>query len=379
MTAPEICPLKSLGAKPQQRVDEIDFWRGLALIIIFINHFQGNVVSFVTPKNYGFSDSAEAFVFLSGLSTSLAYKKYFSGFDYKNGCIRILRQVNKIYTSHIILTIIAILFYLALSHAIKITEILDVEGRGSILNKPIGTIVGIFSLTHQLGYFNILPLYVLFLLISPVLLFLGAWNRWLMIFLSLSIYILARLFDLNIPSWPEKGTWYFNPLAWQLLFTLGVFFGFRMGDSKLHIANFIYNLALIFTLIAAILVSNAFGTIPGLVDVIGQGIDWDKSQLGLIRLIDFLALACVIYNSNISDKFKTMKLYQSAKMIGRNGLLIYIIGSLLSAGGTIIKEAYSLTYFFDILYVAFGMKLLHCCAIMSDKRKSLYRDNTIKI
>lgn len=50
MTAPEICPLKSSGAKPQQRVDEIDFWRGLALIIIFINHFQGNVVSFVTPK-----------------------------------------------------------------------------------------------------------------------------------------------------------------------------------------------------------------------------------------------------------------------------------------------------------------------------------------
>jgi hypothetical protein len=74
-----------------------------------------------------------------------------------------------------------------------------------------------------------------------------------------------------------------------------------------------------------------------------------------------------------------MKLYQSAKMIGRNGLLIYVIGSLLSAGGTIIKEAYSLTYFFDILYVVFGMKLLHSCAIMSDKRKSLYRDNTIKI
>jgi hypothetical protein len=377
MTGNQILPSSNSGTKPDKRIDEIDFWRGLALIIIFINHFQGNIVSFVTPKNYGFSDSAEAFIFLSGDSTSLAYKKYFSMSDYKNGCVRIFRQVSKIYTSHIILTIIAILFYLAISRTIRITEILDVEGRGSIVTNPVETVIGIFGLTHQLGYFNILPLYVLFLLISPVLFILGTCNRWLMVSVSVSIYISARFFNINLPLWPETGTWYFNPFAWQLLYTLGVYFGLRIGQSRLYISDHLYKIALLFTLIAAILVSSAFGTIPGLVDLIGQAVDWDKSQLGIIRIVDFLALACVIYYSRISDKFKQMKLYQSAKIVGRNGLMIYAIGSLLSAGGTIIKEAYSLTCIFDILYVAFGMKILHSCALISEKRKSYYRDNMI--
>ncbi len=60
-----------------KRIDEIDFWRGVALVVIFINHFQGNIISLITPRNYGFSDSAEAFVFISGLSVALAYRRYF--------------------------------------------------------------------------------------------------------------------------------------------------------------------------------------------------------------------------------------------------------------------------------------------------------------
>ena len=55
------------------RVRDIDFWRGAVLIAILIDHIPGNPLENWTPRNFGLSDSAEAFVFLSGLSVGLIY------------------------------------------------------------------------------------------------------------------------------------------------------------------------------------------------------------------------------------------------------------------------------------------------------------------
>src|SRR6266853_3501877 len=67
-------------AAPAKRIDGIDFWRGLALLMIFIDHVPENVFQHVTQKNFGFSDAAELFVFLSGVSVALAYgTRFFEG------------------------------------------------------------------------------------------------------------------------------------------------------------------------------------------------------------------------------------------------------------------------------------------------------------
>ena len=57
----------------RKRIPEIDFWRGFALIVILVDHIPWNGLDFLTPQNFGFSDAAEVFVFLSGVSVSLAY------------------------------------------------------------------------------------------------------------------------------------------------------------------------------------------------------------------------------------------------------------------------------------------------------------------
>ncbi|MGH6798345.1 MAG: OpgC domain-containing protein, partial [Roseiarcus sp.] len=57
----------------RKRIPEIDFWRGFALIVILVDHVPWSGLDYLTPQNFGFSDAAEAFVFLSGLSASLAY------------------------------------------------------------------------------------------------------------------------------------------------------------------------------------------------------------------------------------------------------------------------------------------------------------------
>ncbi len=72
------CTSRSRGADVPRAWTSIDFWRGVVLCTIFINHIPGNLFEIVTQKNYGFSDSAEAFVFLSGLSLALAYARRFA-------------------------------------------------------------------------------------------------------------------------------------------------------------------------------------------------------------------------------------------------------------------------------------------------------------
>ena len=46
--------------------NEIDFWRGFALVTIFINHVPGIYFERFTYRNVSLSDSAELFVFLAG-------------------------------------------------------------------------------------------------------------------------------------------------------------------------------------------------------------------------------------------------------------------------------------------------------------------------
>src|SRR3982074_2327085 len=50
----------------------VDTCRGLALWFIFIDHIPDNALTWLTLRNYGFSDTAEVFVFVSGCTCMLA-------------------------------------------------------------------------------------------------------------------------------------------------------------------------------------------------------------------------------------------------------------------------------------------------------------------
>ena len=76
-------------------------------------------------------------------------------------------------------------------------------------------------LTYQLGYFNILPLYVLLIGIAPVFVLVGRFSLIAALALSGSIYLASLVFEWNVPSWPGEGDWFFNPFCWQLLLVLG--------------------------------------------------------------------------------------------------------------------------------------------------------------
>src|SRR5216684_8678191 len=92
----------------------IDACRGLALWCIFLDHVPNNIGCWLTLRNYGFSDAAEVFMFVSGVTCALAYGKTLR-FEGWTGVIRrTLRRSWDIYVAFLLLTLAcAILVHLA--------------------------------------------------------------------------------------------------------------------------------------------------------------------------------------------------------------------------------------------------------------------------
>jgi hypothetical protein len=61
------------GVNEGSRDLRLDAFRGLALWFTFLDHLPNNVLSWLTIRNYGFSDASEVFVFLSGYTCRVAY------------------------------------------------------------------------------------------------------------------------------------------------------------------------------------------------------------------------------------------------------------------------------------------------------------------
>src|SRR5713226_7662805 len=101
--------LKELG-----RDLRLDVCRSIALWFIFLDHVPNNIGSWLTLRNYGFSDSAEMFMFVSGVTCALAYGKALR-FEGWTGVIRrTLRRSWDIYVAFLLLTLAcAILVHLA--------------------------------------------------------------------------------------------------------------------------------------------------------------------------------------------------------------------------------------------------------------------------
>ncbi|HLX98302.1 MAG TPA: OpgC domain-containing protein [Roseiarcus sp.] len=320
------------------RVRDIDFWRGAVLIAILIDHIPGNPLEHWTPRNFGLSDSAEAFVFLSGLSVGLIYvpRAYKYGIEpVAGGC---LRRALKLYGVHIALTLAALLVFGAAYWLSGVPDLIEAHGRSFVFGSPANGLLGLALLSHQLGYFNILPLYVVLMLWAPVALALSLRGPVLALTVSIGLYAAARIFGINLPNWPEPGGWFFNPIAWQLIFTLGLVAAILWRDGFPRPAPWLIVLSVATVAGAALIVTEGVGLAPGLRGAATAHLDVAKQDLGLARLVHFVALAYLIAAATTTLRRFVAPMIRSAvgeavQGLGRNSLPVFAAGCLLSACG----------------------------------------------
>jgi hypothetical protein len=217
------------------RIDAIDFWRGFALLTIFADHMPYTVLAHVTHRNIGLSDAAEGFVFLSGMSAALAYGPRFFDGRIVPGLRAVGRRLLTLYGVHILLSFVALIIVMLVAVLVD-DDVMEDEDR-LVVSNPVRGVLAILDLAHQIDYSNILPLYIVLLFVTPGLIMLARMHERLMLAISAFVYLVARACSVNIPTWPAEDGWFFNPFAWQLLFTIGLFVGLRLKiATHLHSA-----------------------------------------------------------------------------------------------------------------------------------------------
>jgi hypothetical protein len=200
--------------------------------MIFINHVPGTVYENVTSRNFGLSDAAEGFVLMSGVAAGLAYSPLFRAPPWWPGIGRVWSRVWTLYLVHLFMTAWALAIaagaalWLGTSHGLRVNEV------QVLLREPLGFLVGVPLLTHQLGYVNILPMYAVMLFAAPAMLWLALRRPWLLAGLSAALWFLTGLFAWNMPAFPNPGGWFFNPLAWQVIFVTGLLTGVAMRQGR---------------------------------------------------------------------------------------------------------------------------------------------------
>src|SRR5262245_3374286 len=145
----------------------LDLFRGLALWLIFLDHIPSNVVSWITIRNYGFSDAAEMFIFISGYTAAFVYGRAMDERGFVVASARILKRAWQIYVAHIFLFTI----YLAeISYiATRFQNPLYAEEMNILdfLKSPDVTIVQALLLRFRPVNMDVLPLYIVLMVSFP--------------------------------------------------------------------------------------------------------------------------------------------------------------------------------------------------------------------
>jgi hypothetical protein len=316
------------------RVAGVDFGRGLVLVAMMVDHVPGDVLEKVTPRNFALADSAEAFVFLSGLSIGLVYYRRVIASGLAPIARACFKRAAKLYGLHLLLTACALaIFGVAYWLAGNYDALIAPHGRAVVLSQPLRGGLGVALLSHQLGYFNILPLYVVLMAFAPAILALARVSQALALAASLGAYVLVRLTGFDLPNWPEPGGWFFNPIAWQLVFTLGVLAGVRWSGSPPVASPITQALCLALAAGGTFVVTDGLTFAPGLRDAAFAALDIGKQNLGLARLANFLAIAYLLATTRFFGAVARSPAGLAVQRLGRHTLPVFAVSSLLSALG----------------------------------------------
>ena len=325
------------GIKAGQRDARIDALRGFALLTIFVDHIPANALNWYTMHNFSLSDAAEIFVFLAGTSSALAYGRGFS----RSGTAATMRRIGerclKIYATQVAL--FTMTFVLALVRR-QLGSPTPIMGRLIDAGWP-GLARGLI-LEALPTYLDILPLYIVLLASFPLIHGLTRVSPWLALAVSGAVWLAAnQSAHMNLPNMMSSDGWYFDPFAWQLLFTLGA-----LSVPLLPRLAEPHRLRPVLRMLcAAYLVFGCLETLNwahwGLPDLspvdIGQP---EKTLLSLYRVLSMLCVAYFVFSSEAVRNLCNHKLLRPLAMCGRHSLPVFAAGCAL---------AYSSRFAFEVL------------------------------
>ena len=232
------------------------------------------------------------------------------------------------------------------------------------------THIGLVLLTHQLGYFNILPLYVVLMMAAPLFAIVDRVSPWLLFALSAGIWLATMAFGFNLPTWPTEGRWFFDPFCWQFIFVLGFLVGDdrRLGAFVRRVQPWARWLALPIVLAGAVAATAEWSPDPLRVPWPPLFFMFDKTFLSPARVIQFAALALSVGGLFRYAPRWLAPISAYLAMLGRNSLNVFCVASVLSLASQIARYGYGAGWAIDTIVLGAGLLAMGTSAWLSEWR-----------
>jgi hypothetical protein len=338
------------------RLVELDILRGFLLLWMTLTHLPTKA-SVISNQTFGFVSGAEGFIFLAGFMIGQLEHRI----EAKGGFVATLRDVEKrisrVYIYHVVLLLITftVVAWVAVHyHRVALLNLLSFY-----LAHPKRATVAAAILKYRPSLLDILPMYVLFLALTPM----ARWvaRRWSwdpVVYTSFAIWAVAQFgirhwvhthFDLFHLGVPEDSTGAFDTFAWQLLWLVGLALGSiysdqisgpetqepaqgRKATQSKGIPAGLTKLAMVVALLFLVL---RYSPVDHWMDQDVYGWLIDKWHLGPARVINFAAITLVLvrFGQNIA----ALPIFQPLALLGRASLEVFSVHVLCCLGGHMLS------------------------------------------
>jgi hypothetical protein len=354
----------------------LDFFRGLALWFIYLDHIPENFVSWFTVRNYGFSDATEIFVFISGYTAVIAYSRMMLKDGWLRAALRIYRRVWQLYVAHILLFVAftAQVAYVSIARDTpQLIEEMQLLGLGQ---NPYRAILEAALLKFRPVNLDVLPLYILLLAAFPLALPAILRWPWAVILASFGLYAATSHYNWNLPGYPDDKVWFFNPMAWQVIFYSGAVLAvlaprLAVLDRRRRTTTALAVAYLAFA--AFIALSWHYNSLERLIpDWIARQIyPIDKTNLDILRFIHFAALAWLVRLAvRPNARFLKWRVCEPIRRCGEHSLPIFCLGTFLAVTAQLIVAHFEDSLVSQLFVSLAGLLIMSLAAYAASWLKS---------
>lgn len=324
---------------------EIDAVRGLMLVWMALTHLPTFLPNY-TNQPFGFVSASEGFIFLSALFTGRIYFRLAERQGYSAMRGKLLLRTLRLYGYHVLLLAFAFLVAVPIAargNRPQLHNLLDYY----FAVGPKHAIIEALLLIYRPPLLDILPMYILFLLLTPVVLTIFRRFGWSSILAgSGAIWFMAHLgvreaehdfinrgLGVHIPI-NEMGS--FDLWGWQFLWVLGLWFGVRWAQGNLPVEQWARRVLVPAAIVFAVLLPLRYA--------VGRGVElgafepmFDKWHFGVVRLINFAAAAALLI---CFQRILKPLAVRPLVLLGQSSLQVFCVHLLFTfAGLTLLGNA----------------------------------------
>ena len=317
---------------------------------MFIDHIPDNILREFTLQSLMFADAAEVFILISGYTAGMVYGRAMVRQGFLIAGVRVYHRVWQLYVAHVFLFMMFMATVAYTVGALNSSLYAEEFGAANFLNEPGLAVVKALTLQFQPAFMDILPLYIVLLAILPLVLI--GFRSWpgVVIFAAFALWLAVQLDKrIALPAYPGPDrVWFFNPFAWQALFLLGAWFGWRTGRGGVSWLNrrWLFYLAAGLSLAGFLIRFNwtlhdFYDPIPVPVSIEFLWPLLSKGDLGLLRFANVLVLALLVARLiHPQARFLSSNAARPFVICGRNSLHIFCLGILLSVLGQLVLNEF---------------------------------------